>query len=407
MADITLADWASVGFGNYFRVWFIFGGRGSGKSHAVAIMIVCWMRRTKIRVLCLREFQNSIDDSSKQLLEDYIVKLGFVDEFRITKYDITHIPTGSRCTFRGMKSGNSLRSTEGIDLVWGEEAQTFSESSLRSLFPTIRKEGSRLIFTFNPEAPDDPIWTRRNRWENEARIIESLVNWKQNPWFTKELNEERLRDLRTDPDMYQHIWEGQLMRRTNALVFAGKCEFGLEFASPPAWEVSYFYGADFGFAKDPATLVRCFIRDDYLWFDYAEFGHKIELDALSALYDRVPGARDYMIRGDGARPDIISMMQREGFQMTEAKKGPGSIEAGVTLMKSFKGIKVHARCKDLAQEFMNYSYKVDPKTEEVQPVLEDKWNHGIDAARYALEPMLHAEGVTFVDDQEIAEAGWY
>lgn len=403
---IDIPEWCETALSTDWRVWLVFGGRGSGKSHTVATLIACWMRQKPIRVLCLREFQNSIDDSSKQLLEDKIRRFGWADEFRITKYDIVHWRTGSRCTFRGMKSGNSLRSTEGVDIVWGEEAQTFSESSLRSLFPTIRKAGSRLIFTFNPEKSDDPIWVRKTRWEKEPRVLATLVNWRDNPWFTSELEEERQRDLRTDPDMYQHIWEGGFLRRSNALIFSGKCDFGLEFEAPPPWECRYYYGADFGFADDPATLTRSFIQDDCLWFDYAAFGYHVELEDMERLYDAVPGSREWPIKADSSRPDIISMMNNRGFRLIASEKGPGSVEDGITFMRSFRRIKVHRRCEELANEFMSYSYKVDPKTEQVLPLIVDKYNHGIDAARYSLEDLSKSLGMMALTDQELDELAY-
>ena len=375
---IDIAPWLLTGLEDNWRVWMVRGGRGSGKSHGIATLIVCLMRKDPIRVLCLREFQNSIDDSSKQLLEDKINALGYSSEFRITKYSITHKKTGARCIFRGMKSGNSLRSTEGIDLVWGEEAQTFSESSLRSLFPTIRKKGSRLIFTFNPEKETDPIWVRCERWKDDKRVVQSVVNWSDNPWFTAELNEERLRDLRTDPAMYAHIWEGELLRRSAALIMLDKCELGLEFEIPEPWETDdgrYYYGADFGFSADPNVLMRGWIKDGYFWVDYAAFGYGIDLNNISTLYDTVPGARVWPILADEARPDIINLLKREGFNISGAPKGPGSVEDGITFLRSFKGIKIHRRCTEAAQEAMNYSYKVCPKTDQVLPVIVDAYNH--------------------------------
>lgn len=411
---IDIAPWLLTGLEENWRVWMVRGGRGSGKSHGIATLIVCFMRKDPIRVLCLREFQNSIDDSSKQLLEDKINALGYSSEFRITKYSITHKKTGARCIFRGMKSGNSLRSTEGIDLVWGEEAQTFSESSLRSLFPTIRKKGSRLIFTFNPEKETDPIWVRCERWKDDKRVIQSVVNWSDNPWFTAELNEERLRDLRTDPAMYAHIWEGELLRRSAALIMLDKCELGLEFEIPEPWETDdgrYYYGADFGFSADPNVLMRGWIKDGYFWVDYAAFGYGIDLTNIATLYDTVPGSRVWPILADEARPDIINLLKREGFNISGAPKGPGSVEDGITFLRSFKGIKIHRRCAEAAQEAMNYSYKVCPKTDQVLPVIVDAYNHFWDSCVAEGSLVETLSGPKKIEDVQVGDfvptrSGW-
>lgn len=403
---IDIAEWALIGLRDDWRCWMVRGGRGSGKSHGIATLIVCLMRKSMIRVLCLREFQNSIDDSSKQLLEDKINALGYTAEFRITKYSITHIKTGSRCIFRGMKSGNSLRSTEGIDLVWGEEAQTFSEASLRSLFPTIRKKGSRLIFTFNPEKETDPIWKRCVRWADDARVIQSVVNWSDNPWFTEELNEERLRDLRTDPAMYAHIWEGELLRRSAALIMLDKCELGLEFDRPAYHETDdgrFYLGGDFGFAADPNVLSFMWIKDGYLWVEYAVFGYGIELEDIERLYDTVPGARDWPILADSARPDIISMLRNRGFNIEGAPKGPGSVEDGITFLRSFRGIKIHRRCEEAAKEAASYSYKVDPKTDQILPIVVDAENHFWDSCIARGQLVTARRGYVPIEDIQIGD----
>ena len=407
---IDIAEWALIGLRTDWRVWLVHGGRGSGKSHAIATLIVCLMRASSIRVLCLREFQNSIDDSSKQLLEDKINLLGYASEFRITKYSIVHKKTGARCIFRGMKSGNSLRSTEGIDLVWGEEAQTFSEASLRSLFPTIRKKGSRLIFTFNPEKETDPIWVRCMRWADDKRVIQSVVNWSDNPWFTEELNEERLRDLRTDPAMYAHIWEGELLRRSAALIMLDKCQLGLEFDRPAYHETDdgrFYLGADFGISADPNVLTFGWIKDGYLWIEYAAFGYEVELDYIERMYDVVPGSRDWPILADSARPDIISMLRNRGFNIEGAPKGPGSVEDGITFLRSFKGIKIHKRCEEAAHEATTYSYKIDPKTDQVLPIISDKNNHFWDSCRYSLSMLAKSQQGMVFSEADLAELEMY
>lgn len=404
MTEIQLPDWGEPLFEDWWRYMLLYGGRGSAKSHTVAASLVVRAATRTTRFLCVREFQNSIDDSAKQLLEDKIYDMQMHGRFKITKYGIEHRQTGSTFRFRGMSKPGSLRGTEGIDVVWGDEAQDFSRKSLRSLIPTIRKPGSQLIFTLNPQTPQDAIWKLIEKLQGDPKAILRLVNWRDNPWFPEILNDERLRDLRRDKDEYQHIWEGQFLSRSNALIMSDRCQLGLEFDCPPAWDTDdgrYYYGADFGFAADPNVLIRAWIKDRYLWVDRAAFGYGIELPDIARMYDTVPGARDWPILADSARPDIISMLRNLGFNIEGAPKGPGSIEDGIAFLRSFNGIKVHKRCTEFQEECLRYSYKVDKKTEQVLPVVESGFDHGWDALRYAFALLAKSMNGLVVSDEEM------
>jgi len=136
-----------------------YGGRGSGKSHFFAGLAVLRMASEPgLRVVCVREVQRSIADSVKQLLEDKIAAFGLEGFFTITEAEISGA-NGSRCVFRGMQNHTaaSIKSLEGFDVAWVEEAQTISQKSLELLTPTIRKQGSELWFSWNPESADDPV----------------------------------------------------------------------------------------------------------------------------------------------------------------------------------------------------------------------------------------------------------
>ena len=148
-------------FNPEWRVLAYYGGRGSTKSHSVARALLLRGRKETKRILCAREFQNSIDDSSYQLLIDLINLYGF-DDYVYTKTDITNIVTGTKFIFKGLKKGTaqSVKSLEGIDIVWVEEAQSVSQESLDILSPTIRKSGSQLIFTFNRLYEQDPVYMK-------------------------------------------------------------------------------------------------------------------------------------------------------------------------------------------------------------------------------------------------------
>lgn len=186
-----------------------YGGRGSGKSHFFAEQVVlrCYARHT--RVVCIREVQLTIRDSVRQLLVDKIQKLGLGHHFQLFDNEIRGA-NGSLIIFRGMQSYNaeSIKSLEGFDLVWVEEAQTFSQVSLELLRPTIRKEGSELWFSWNPRHRTDAVDRFFRKKPHHPEAVSVLVNWRDNPWFPDVLRREMEHDNDNDPDAAEHVWEG-------------------------------------------------------------------------------------------------------------------------------------------------------------------------------------------------------
>lgn len=185
-----------------------YGGRGGAKSHFFAeqIIVQCLVKPT--RVVCIREVQNSIKDSVKQLLIDKIEKLGLLNVFDVLESEIRG-PSGSQIVFKGMQSYNAanIKSLEGYDIAWVEEAQTLSQHSLDLLRPTLRKDGSELWFSWNPRFKTDPVdkFFRKSPPEDAVSV---LINWRDNPWFPDVLQREMAHDFAVDPDKAEHIWNG-------------------------------------------------------------------------------------------------------------------------------------------------------------------------------------------------------
>lgn len=269
-----------------------------------------------------------------------------------------------------------------------EEAQTISESSWEVLIPTIRKPYSEIWVTFNPLNADDPT-TQRFIDHAPPEAYVRKVNYDENPYFPEELRKELEWDKAHDFEKYLHIWEGFPRTISDAQIFKG-C-YIVEPFDDGLWKHAdrLFFGADFGFARDPSTLVRCFIYDRRLYVDYEAYGVGVEIDELPQLYRSVPGAADWPIKADAARPETISYLKnRAGFNIEAADKWQGSIEDGIAYLKSFDRIVIHPRCKHAADEFRLYSYKTDRLTQEVLPVILDKNNHVIDGLRYALSDYI-------------------
>jgi phage terminase large subunit len=342
----------------------------------------------KRRSVCVREVQKSLGQSVKRLLELKIEALNAGAYFEVQEAVIKSKRGDGMIIFQGMQNhtADSIKSLEGYDCAWVEEAQSLSQTSLDMLRPTIRKPGSELWFTWNPRQASDPVDSllRGNTPPKDAAIVP--VNFDDNPWFPDVLKDEMEYDKRRDPDKYLHVWRGEYVRNGTSRVFKNwKIE---DFEAPP--DAIHRLGADWGFAVDPTTLVRCHIIGRNLYVDHEAYMVGCEILNTPDLFMTVPEAEKWPIIADSARPETISHMRKNGFpKIMAAVKGPKSLEDGVEWLKSYNII-VHPRCIHTIDELTLYSYKTDPLTGQVLPVLEDKKNHVIDALRYACEGVRRA-----------------
>lgn len=371
----------------------LYGGRGSAKSWSVAEAIVRKMANSCVRVLCCREIQNSIKDSSHKLLKDTIWRLGLQNFFVVTN-DSIKSRTGSECIFKGLfNNENGIRSTEGIDICWVEEAHSVSESSWRSLTPTIRQAGSMLWITFNLMDETDPVYVRFVARERRNTIVKK-VNYDANPFFwNSPLAEEMEEDKRADYTMYEHIWLGMPLRLDNSIVYSGK--YREEAFPDDLWQQAprLHFGLDFGFSQDPAACLRMFILDRKLYISHEAYGTGVELDEYDQFLQDMPGVREWPIKADSSAPATISHIRNKfGFQVEGAEKWEGCIKDGVRHIRQYDEIVVHPRCVNTLLEFRRYRYKVDRITKEVLPIIIDKNNHAMDAIRYGLDGHIQRGG---------------
>ena len=358
------------------------GGRGSGKSHFFAELVIEESLREKCDIVCIREVQKSLAQSVKKLLEMKIEQLGVQDRFKVLQ---THIESdlGGIIVFQGMQNhtADSIKSLEGFKIAWVEEAQSLSQRSLDLLRPTLRREDSEIWFSWNPSKPTDPV-DALLRGENpppNAAVVRA--NFQDNPWMPSVLMDELEYDKRRDPDKYAHIWLGEYARNSEARVFRN---WSVDEFERPGGTI-FRFGADWGYAKDPSVLVRGSLEGNRLYIDHEVYMIGCEIVNLPDLFRRVPESDKWFITADSARPETISYMRNHGFpKINAARKGKNSIEDGIEFLKSFD-IVVHPRCRHTIDELTTYSYKIDPLTEEILPILEDKNNHVIDSVRYMCE----------------------
>lgn len=373
-----------------------------------------------LRILCTREFQVSIKDSSHKLLKDTIVRLGFSAWFDVTDKSIRS-KSGAEFFFKGLHlNDQGIRSVEGVDIVWVEEAQTVTALSWQSLTPTMRKPGSEVWVTFNLIDENDATYRRFVESApadasqtvcvpKRPNSIVHKVNYDRNPFFADtELVEEMETDRATDYELYEHIWLGMPRKRSNAIVLNGKYQV-YEFDDDLYKEADrLLYGADFGYSTDPSTLSRMFMlpasvrqpgeKGTDLYISHEAYGHHIEFDGYEEFYDKVPDSRAWPIKADAAAPATISAIARRGFAISAAEKWQGSVEDGIRYLRSFNQILIHPRCVKHAAEAFLWRWKVDPKQvdqhgqPQVLPVLVDAHNHTWDGVRYGHDGYIQRSG---------------
>lgn len=379
-----------------------FGGRGSAKTRSFALM-------TAVRaymfaqagvsgvILCGREFMNSLEDSSMEEVKQAIRSVPWLDAY----FDIgeRYIRTRNKrvsYVFAGLRHNlDSIKSKARILLAWIDEGENVSETAWLKLTPTVREPGSEIWITWNPETDGSATDKRfRKSPPSGAKIVE--LNYSDNPWFPPELEQERLDDReRLDDQTYAWVWDGAYRENSEAQILTGKYRVA-EFAPAQGWDGPYF-GLDWGFSQDPTAGVKLWVYDRRLWVEYEAGKIGLENDDIADfMIARLPGIELHVTRADSARPETISHVKSKGRDGQRAnlprlqgvEKWAGSVEDGIAHLRSYREIIIHPRCKQTLREARLYSYKVDRLTGDVLTDIVDAHNHYMDAARYALQPMI-------------------
>lgn len=365
------------------------GGRASGKSHFFAESVVeAHLMNSDHRTVCVREIQKSLKFSAKKLIEDKIQSLGVSEHFDITQNEIRNKNGDGIIIFQGLQdhTADSIKSLEGFDTAWVEEAQSISKRSMELLLPTIRKDGSEIWFSWNPYLDDDPVEELFQHDSEDSILVH--VNYKDNPFCSDEIKKEAERHRRNKPDTFDHVWLGGYATKSEAQIFRDRYEIR-EFETDPTYGEP-LYGMDFGYSTDPTAAVELYIKNNILYIRKEAYKNALEIEDTAAyITEAIPNTSNYPVRADSARPEFISYLSRHGMGGIQGvDKWPGSIEDGVDYIKTFDRIVIHPDCEYTAQEFRLYSYKIDKRTGDILPKIEDKWNHLMDSIRYALVPFM-------------------
>lgn len=373
----------------------MYGGRGGAKSHAIArSLLVIGMQAPK-RIICAREIQKSISDSVHALLSDIIREHGLQDFYEIQR-DIIKGRNGTEFKFRGLKHNTTdLKSLEGADICWIEEAQNVSHNSWEILIPTIRKEGSEIWVSFNPKNLTDPTYQRFVSYQ-DSDIQAVSVSWRDNPFFPAVLDKERKKLEQADPDAYEHIWEGKPDTRRSGAVFAKQLAKAREESRitkvpyDPSCEV--FTAWDLGFGDATAIWWLQYVGRELRWLEYYENSGE-QLDYYARIVKDRP--YNYVKHGhylphDGGhgniRGDSVSkQLQLLGLSNTVLTR-ESDINPGIELLRQTIAYSVfdQDKCRDGIHALENYGYEWDEDRGIFKSKPRHDWSsHGASAARYA------------------------
>lgn len=377
-----------------FEYLFTVGGRASGKSHEVAEAIVELCAREKKRVVCGREFQISIRDSARSLLVNKIKAHWSADSWQCLDSELKH-KNGTLITFIGLaRNPESAKSLEGCDIFWGEEAQTFSSTSMEILTPTIRESGSMLIFSLNPRYIDDPVYQMAMMDRPDYAFVK-FSGFEDNPYlFTTRLVNDLRKAFRSS-NRYQHVWRGGLDENSELLILQH------HIGRPPVLDGHFhlgtrLYGIDFG-GTDPTALVRIWHyppkalgrhEEDkgVLYFD-REFIKpcRSNRDIVEGVTEVCPELLEgrWHLKADSADPKAIGELNNANIPTIGAVKGDGSVLAGLRKLQDYD-IYVSPECPITSQCVANYRWKTD-RAGNPTNVPEHTYSHPFDAARYAIE----------------------
>lgn len=386
------------------------GGRGGAKSWGVARALIITAAQQPLRILCAREIQKSMKDSVHRLIKDQIEAMGYSHFFEVLDTEIRGL-NGSLFLFAGLQSHtvDSIKSFEGVDRVWCEEAHAISKKSWDTLIPTIRKPGSEIWMTLNPDMDTDETYVRFIATPSDDTWVQQ-INWRDNPWFPKVLDDERLKCQRADPASYDHIWEGKPLRvaegaiyrhEIDALFADGRvCDVPYDPIMPvhTVWDLGWNDSMVIGFVQRGPMDIRIIdhIEESNRTLDW----YVAELDKRPYRYgiDFIPhDGRTRNFQTGKSTEEMLRAMGRSNVTVLPAD----SIEEGIKAARM-----AFPRCyfdkyktARLVECLKRYRRDINQRTNEPGAPLHDEYSHSADMFRYLGQSVgLMSNGATQVQD---------
>ena len=367
-------------FDKDWREAAVWGGRFSLKSHTVARILLVRARMSKIRVACFREFQNSIADSSHQLLAD-LIKQYELNEFQVIDNSILNKINGSDFIFKGLhRNEQSIKSIEGIDIAWVEEAQTVSKESIEILTPTVRKEGSQIIYTYNRLLEDDPVHTRLVV-EGRPNTLQINVNYDvaiKYGWMPESVRQEMEDDKAKRPSLYRYKWLGE----PNSLERRIYKDWEIIEEIPHEARLER-YGLDFGFTNDPTVIEAIYKYNNAFIIDEVAYQKGLSNKSIADIFLNIERA---LVIADSAEPKSIDEIKGYGINIIGAIKGPGSVNKGIQFVQDQR-IFITKRSIKTYKAYSNYLFREDSRgviINEPDDTIHE-WSNPMDAVRYGLD----------------------
>jgi len=368
------------------------GGRGSAKSWGFARALLIQAAQQPLRVLCTREIQVSIADSVHKLLSDQIAALGLGGFYEVQQTTIKGA-NGSEFVFAGLRQQdvNKLKSFEGVDRCWVEEGQAVTKKSWDVLLPTIRKPGSEIWITYNPELDTDETHQRFAVKPPPGAVVVQM-NWRDNPWFPPELEAERQSTKERDPDGYENIWEGKPRRAVEGAIYLREMDAAVEnrrirpVPYDPLLKVHTVW--DLGWNDSMSILCVQRSASEVRIIDFLEDSHRTLDDYVADLKERRWNWGYDWLPHDGATKNIQTGKSAEEV-LRKLQRSPQI----VPMMDVESGIKaarmIFGRCYfdedktgPLVEHLKRYRRHVNKQTNEPGAPLHDEHSHAADAFRY-------------------------
>jgi phage terminase large subunit len=367
-----------------------YGGRGSGKSWGVARLLLDFGTRSRLRILCAREIMRTISESVHQLLRDQIAELGLSEFYTVTDNAIRGA-NGTEFYFAGLRTqdAHKLKSYEGVDICWVEEAQVVSKRSWDILLPTIRKPMSEIWVTFNPELDTDETYQRFVAKPPEQSVVVKM-NYTDNPWFPGVLELERKALLARDPEAYRNVWEGECRSAVEGAIYAKEvaalyesgrvrpCPYDPLLPVHTVWDLGW---------NDQTSIALVQRASEVRVIGYIEDSHRTLADYVAQLkllpyvwgQDWLPHdgqARDY--KSGKSAEEMLKAMQRDPRIVENL-----DIESGIKAARMvFPRVYIDPKAERLLHCLKRYRRTINQNTNEPGPPLHDEYSHGADCFRY-------------------------
>lgn len=382
------------------RYKVLYGGRGSGKSYGIGTALLVLGMQCKLLILCAREIQVSIDASSYKLLTELIESLNLTSFYTYNKTTITGI-NGTQFIFRGLSdvTAESIKSLQGVNICWVEEAQAISPNSFKILLPTIREAGSEIWFSFNPTNETDPVY-QYFIVNKHPRAWVQMINIEDNPFASQELLDDWEHDLNTNPEEAKHIWGGECRPAVVGAIYESqllslRARNGvLKIPHDPiahtvvSWDLgigdhtSLIVGQLIGFER---RIIDCYEADGYGFSHYVNWlkNLNIRFDEFALPHDSIHKS----LAADGQSMYSVLTNAFPGVKMTVVGKDADdvtlSLEEQISAVRdSFNSVFIDDNCTLLLEALRNYRRYFDKTTKRYTHPLHDKFSDMADSFRY-------------------------